>query len=204
VFTRGVRLEAGAFNGAHPDEDRTGVAAPRLDSYGARLALAPNARVAVTLWAAHLDASGGDHPHGAMQRLGAAVQVVRPRPAGLWATTVIYGANVVDGSRRPLHALLVESRLDLTAHHTAFGRVEYVRRSADDLGLTGAVAPELDLAAMSLGYALRGWLGSGRAFTTALGVRGTLHVVPTELEPFYGSRLPVAVAAYLLLRPGGR
>ena len=53
---------------------------------------------------------------------------------------------------------------------------------------------------MSAGYARE---LCGRGVSCALGVLGTLYLVPAELALFYGSRTPVGVAIYLRLQPVG-
>jgi hypothetical protein len=110
----------------------------------------------------------------------------------------VWGANRPQGGPA-LHTVLVESALDLTAHHGVSARVEYVQRTADELALTGSVPDEQDVGAASLGYAWRTSVG-GHA-TAALGVHGTVSFVPAALTPFYGGRTPVSFLVYVRFGP---
>jgi len=73
----------------------------------------------------------------------------------------------------------------LHGHHV-FTRVEYVRKTGDDLG----VAPgAYDLGSIVLGYE-KDW----GAFS--VGSRGSAGLVPQLLAATYGSRRPLGVAVY--------
>lgn len=61
---------------------------------------------------------------------------------------------------------------------------------------------ELDIGAVSVGYERRVWRRAPVA--AGLGARGALDLVPEELRPFYGSRTPVGLVAYLQVRPSAR
>ena len=116
---------------------------------------------------------------------------------GEWSTALVYGADLPAGAGHPLNSLLFETSLEL-ARNALFGRAEYVRRTAADLALVGSVSRGLDIGQVSAGYARELW---GRRVSSAVGVLGTLYLVPAELELFYGSRTPVGVLVYLELRP---
>src|SRR5438445_38235 len=89
-FTRQVRVEASAFNGAHPDDVRTNFDPVRLDSYSARLTCNPASQWSVAAWFGHVAATGGAHVHGALDRFGASVLHSR----GTWSTAFVYGADL--------------------------------------------------------------------------------------------------------------
>jgi len=195
AFTRQVRVEASAFNGAHPDDVRTNFDPVRLDSYSARLSCNPASQWSVAAWFGHVAASGGAHVHGALDRFGASVLHSR----GTWSTTFVYGADLPAAARHPLNTLLLESTLELGDADAVYGRAEYVRRTAADLALVGSVSRELDIGAVSLGYERAVWRSG--LVATGLGARGTLNLVPEELRLFYGSRTPVGLMAYVQVRP---
>src|SRR5205807_2254333 len=77
----------------------------------------------------------------------------------------------------PLNSLLVETSVEL-GRNAVFGRAEYVRRTAADLALVGSVSRELNIGDVSAGYARE---LCGRGVSCALGVLGTLYLVPAEL-----------------------
>lgn len=199
VFTPGVRIEASVFNGAHPDDERTNLdfQGGRLDSYAGRVTFAPSPNVTAAAWLAYI-AESPDHGHGAQHTLGGSVLITRPRPggAGHWSAAVIYGVKKPLGERA-LASVLLESSLDLSRTYAVFTRLEYVQRSDEELALTGAVPPVMDVVAASLGFAGR---VRARSFGAAVGARVTAHLVPQALEPFYGGS-PLALLAFLRISP---
>ena len=200
AFGRRARLEASLFNGSHPDDDHTNLdlQGGRLDALSGRLTLAPSAGVTASFWLAALPETSGEHAHEAERRFGAAVLLARPRSGRAWSTTFVYAAVAPDGGA-VRHTALIESSLDLSPAQAIFGRVEYVQRTAEELALTGSVPNELDLVALSVGAARRLW--RTRAVEAMAGARVTTHLIPAALEPFYGSRTPFALLAYLRVAP---
>ena len=94
---------------------------------------------------------------------------------------------------------MAESNLQLDGANTVFGRVEYVRKSAEDLVIPGAPGQEFDIGTLSLGYVRE--LADFRGATLGLGARGALNLVPQTLEGLYGSRTPAGIAVFLRVRP---
>lgn len=121
------------------------------------------------------------------------------RSGGAWSTAFVWGANMPAATRRPRHALLIESTVELRDGHAIFGRAEYVQRTSEELALIGSVPSELDIGALALGYVRS--FGRVGAFGPGLGARATVNVIPEELRPFYGSRTPIGVIVYLQVRP---
>ena len=205
VFTRAAKLEASWFNGREPDENRTDFdyAGRKLDSYSARLTVNTGPRWSLSAWYAYLKSPEGLHPDESLHRLGAAALTTRPVGAGgTWSSALIYGANDQIGTGRLASSMLVESTLDLDRTNAVFGRVEYVRKSAEEL-VIASVPPttEYDVGALALGY-LR-TVGTMAGLAAGVGVRGSVNLVPSSLGPVYGSRTPVGVAIYIRLRPAG-
>ena len=195
AFTRALRVEASAFNGAHPDDVRTDFDAVRLDSYATRVSCNPAPQWSVAAWFGHVAATGGSHAHGALDRFGASVLHTR----GAWSTAFVYGADLPAGAGHPLNTLLLESTVELDDANAVYGHAEYVRRTAADLALVGSVSRELDIGAVSVGYERGLWRNASMAI--GLGARGTLNLVPEELRLFYGSRTPMGLMAYMQVRP---
>src|SRR5213078_3208470 len=111
---------------------------------------------------------------------------------GQVATSLIWGANRHSG--RTTHSVLAESEAVLDRRSTILGRLELVQKTAEDLVLPagpGGFAPDstFTVAAVSVGY-IREVVRMANA-TLGVGFQTTLNVVPTELQPFYGSRTPV-------------
>ncbi len=205
VFTRGVKLEGSWFNGREPDEQRTGFdySGRKLDSYSVRMTANPGPRWSVSAWYAYLKSPEVLHPVESLHRYGAAALTTQPfGRRGRWASALIWGANDQIGAGQPSHSVVLESNLDLDGTNAVFGRVEYVRKSAQELVIP-SVSPtvEYDVAALALGY--RRTVGTFAGLAAGVGARGSVNLVPASLQPEYGSGTQVGLAVYLQLRPSG-
>src|SRR5881409_79527 len=203
VFTRSAKLEGSWFNGREPDEHRTGFdyAGRRLDSYSARLTVNPDPRWSVSAWYGYLKSPEVLHPDESLHRYGVAAlttQALGRRRQ--WATALIWGANDPIGLGGPSSSVVLESTLELGETNALFGRAEYVRKSAQELGIALAPATaQYDVGALALGY-LR-TVGTVAGLATGLGARGSVNFVPSSLEGEYGGRTPVGLAVYVRLQP---
>src|SRR5438876_6908448 len=203
VFTREVKLEASWFNGREPDENRTNFdyAGRRLDSFSARLTVNPGPRWSLSTWYAYLKSPEGLYPDESLHRIGASALTTQPvGTKGTWSSGLIYGANDQIGPGRLASSVVLESTVGLDGTNSFFGRVEYVRKSAEELVIP-SVPPttQYDVGALALGY-LR-TVGTVAGLTAGVGVRGSLNFVRSSLDGAYGSRTPVGEAIYLQLRP---
>src|SRR5881628_2598624 len=205
VFTRAVKLEGSWFNGREPDEHRTrfDYAGRRLDSYSARLTVNPDPRWSVSAWYGYLKSPEVLHPDESLHRYGVAALTTQALgQRGQWATALIWGANDQIGSGQPSHSVVLEYTLDLDGTNAVFGRAEYVRKSAQELVIPSAPsAEEYDVGALALGY--RRMVGTVAGLAVGLGARASVNLVPSSLEPTYGSRAVAGLAVYLQLRPPG-
>ena len=206
LFTRHVKLEGTLFNGREPDEDRYDFDFDALDSYGARLSINPTSHWAVSASYGYLKEPEALHPDENQHRLGASIlHTVRFGRQGEWASALVYGANKhvePTGVAGPWeHSVMGESNLQLDATNSVFGRVEYVRKSGEELSLPDALgAEDFDIGNLSLGY-IREFAGY-RGATFGAGVRGAINLIPQVLEGVYGSSTPVGMAVFLRIRPG--
>ena len=207
LFTKHVKLEGTLFNGREPDEDRYDFDFHPLDSYGARLSVDPTPHWALSASYGYLKQPEPLSPNQNQHRIGASMlHTVHLGAQGEWASALIYGANkhvtpggIQDGHWE--HSLIAESNLQLDAANSIFGRVEYVRKSAEELALgDGFGDQEFDLGTFAIGY-IREFAGF-RGATLGLGARGAVNVIPAALEGAYGSGTPVGLAVFLRVRPG--
>ena len=205
LFSRTLKLEGTLFNGREPDEDRYDFDFHPLDSYGLRLSANPTPHWALSGSYGYLKQPEALHPEENQRRLGASVlHTVRLGRQVEWASALIYGGNkhVTPGGAeagRWEHSLMAESNPQLEAANTVFGRVEYVRKSAEDLVIPATPDQEFDVGTLALGYVRE--LADFRGATLGLGARGAINLVPRTLEGVYGSRTPVGVAVFLRVRP---
>jgi hypothetical protein len=203
VFTHSMRVEGSAFNGREPDENRTNFdyAGRRLDSYAGRVSWNPAATWSLSGSYAYIDSPEALNPDESLHRINASVMNGRTvGRRGEVATTFVFGANRHAGERGWEPSYLVETNYEFAGAHSVFGRAEYVRKSAADLVL-GALGPtgELNVGALAAGYVYEfDRVGSVR---TGIGVRGSLDVVPSALEPYYGTHTPAGFGIYIRFRP---
>lgn len=203
VFTRIAKVEASWFNGREPDENRTNFdyGGRQLDSYSARLTVNPGTRWSLSAWYAYLKSPEGLHPDESLHRIGAAALTTQPvGTSGTWSSALIFGANDPIGAAGRSGSVLLESALDWGGRRSVFVRIEYVRKSAEELVIPSVPArTPYDVVALAAGY-VQGF-GRVAGLSVGAGVRGSVNFVPTDLQGIYGSRAPAGVAVYLRVRP---
>jgi hypothetical protein len=96
--------------------------------------------------------------------------------------------------------VLAETNLEVGLRNSIFTRFEFVRKSAEDLVITGA-APGTDyrIHSLVLGYVRETWGLPGG--TVGVGFRGSMSLIDRELEPTYGTRTPKGIAVFVRVRP---
>lgn len=200
LFGRAWRLEASAFNGREPDEERWGFDPISLNSYSGRLTINPSRNWSLTAGYGTLDNPERDDPPHSVRRFTASALHGREIGAdGQWASAVVYGSNRHEGEDAS-HSALVESEIIFDRHNTLFSRAEWVQKSAHDLQLSAFPDERLfGVGALSLGYIRE--IARGRGVTIGLGARGTVNFVPRDLEGPYGSANPLGGMLFLRLRP---
>ena len=108
----GWSVEASAFNGREPDENRTDIDLGALDSYAARFTVAPTAATVLQVSAGRLNDAEREAglPPTDVTRVTASATYHRALSSStLWATTIAWGMN-----HEPIdttHALLLESAI---------------------------------------------------------------------------------------------
>ena len=180
------KVEASAFNGSEPDQNRWDIEAPRFNSASGRVTFNPSANWSLQASYGHLKEPEQLEPGIDVNRTTASVTYNRPRGGGSnWQSTLAWGHNAKDPGGNT-NAVLLESTLR-TGRHTFFGRGETARK--DELFESGAHAHEVfDVGKVSVGYIF----DVVRSGHLALGVGGlgSLHFVPAKIEHEYGSRRP--------------
>lgn len=127
VVTAGVagklwQIEASAFRGEEPDEDRWDIETPRLDSWSVRATLTPSPNWALQVSRGRIDEPEALHPGEDEARTTASVNYNSGK--GLAAMAAFSAKNRVPGDT--LTAWLGEVNWDITERHTLFGRFENV------------------------------------------------------------------------------
>jgi hypothetical protein len=193
VVTAGLRgdrfqVEASAFRGREPDEERYDIETPRLDSWSVRGTWTPSPKWAAQLSFGRLESPERLHADEDEERLIASLSYAD----GALAVTGAFAAkNRLPGPT--LNAWLVEANWNLDPAHTLFGRVEQV----DQDELLDHHDPRhgnvYTVGRATLGYAYR--LALRGPWKLALGGSASLHRVPDALKGDYGD-VPAAFTVF--------
>lgn len=191
-----IKLEASAFNGREPNEQRWSIQFAALDSWSGRVFVAPSRN-----WTAQYSVGRLEHPEalepGSQWRETASVEYNRPLPRGNWATTFVWGRVHKLASDARLNSYLLESTLNFAERNYAFTRLELVDK--DELFPQAQVHPVYRIAAYTLGGVRD--LVHNRAWQLGLGADVTTYSKPAALDPSYGN-FPVSFQIFLRMRPG--
>ena len=174
------QLEASAFRGAEPDEERWGIETPKLDSWSVRATWTPDPKWALQASWAKIKAPEALHFGQDERRTTASAHYADGR--GFSATAAFSAKDRVPGPT--LTAWLAEANWDLDAANTVFGRVENV---ANDELFPDHHHPLHDrpfrVTKMQAGYARRIALAP---FELALGGSLAAYAKPDALDAAYG------------------
>jgi hypothetical protein len=206
VVTTGVRsgrwgVEASAFNGREPDENRTDFDLAALDSYSGRVSVAPTASTVLQVSAGRLNDAEreGSLPPTDVTRVTASASYHRAMtPTALWASTITWGMN--DEPIDTTHELLLESTLSIRDRHVGFLRVEVVGKPAHDLHVHESTEV-FTVGKIQVGYTE--YLRPARGLQLGLGGSFSASLVPSALAPRYGGRVAPGVVVFLTVRPSG-
>jgi hypothetical protein len=164
----------------------------------------PTAEWSLSAGYGYLESPEELHPEDSMRRITAAVLHGTPLGEdGQWSSTLSWGANAHSESDAWTHGFAFDSEAVLDRRHTVFGRAELVQKSAEELVLPASASLDPDatfrVSALSLGFIRE--LGRVMGVTGGVGLRGTVNLLPEELEPVYGSRHPLGGLVFFRVRP---
>ena len=191
-----VKLEASAFNGREPNEERWSIQLAALDSWSGRAIVAPAAN-----WTAQYSIGRLEHPEalepGSQWRQSASVEYNRPLATGSWATTLLWGRVHKIATDTTLNSYLLESTVNFRERNYAFSRLELVDK--DELFPQAPVHPVYRIGAYTFGGERD--LIHDRAWQLGLGADVTFYYKPAALDSAYGDH-PVSFQIFLRMRPG--
>jgi hypothetical protein len=184
------QIEASAFRGQEPDENRWAIERARLDSWSVRASFAPSPMWLLQASFGKLKQPEASHPGEDERRLTTSAHFNNGR--GLSAMAAFSAKTRVPGETRT--AWLGEINWDANAHDTLFGRIENVNN--DEL-FPDHDDPRHDqpfrLTKFELGYAYRFRL-IGKV-QVALGGTGAIFAKPAALSTAYG-RNPIGATVF--------
>lgn len=191
-----VKLEASAFNGREPNEERWSIQLAALDSWSTRASVAPARN-----WTAQYSIGRLEHPEalepGSQWRQTASVEYNRPFASGNWATSLVWGRvhKVAIGAN--LNGYLLESTLNFRERNYLFARTELVDK--DELFPPAVLQPSYRIGAYTFGSVRD--VVQNRMWQLGLGADVTFYSKPDVLDPVYGNR-PISFQIFLRMRPG--
>ncbi len=190
-----VKIEASAFNGREPNEQRWSIQFAPLDSYSGRVFVAPARN-----WTAQYSVGRLEKPEalepGSQWRETASVEYNRSISRGNWATTAIWGRVHKIAADTTLNSYLLESTLNFRERYYAFSRLELVDK--DELFPQAPVHPVYRIGAYTFGGERD--LIHNRVWQLGLGADMTIYSKPSVLDSAYGN-FPVSFQIFLRLRP---
>jgi hypothetical protein len=196
-----VKLEASAFNGREPNEQRWSIQLAALDSWSGRASYAPTSN-----WTAQYSIGRLEHPEalepGSQWRETASVEYNRPLAGsekgwGNWATSLIWGRVHKIATDTTLNSYLLESTLNFRQRNYVFSRLELVDK--DELFPEATMHPAYRIGAYTFGGVRD--LVATRTGQLGLGADVTFYSKPSALDASYGN-YPVSFQIYLRMRPG--
>jgi len=191
-----VKLEACAFNGREPNEERWSIQPAALDSWSGRVSIAP-----MRDWTAQYSIGHLDHPEALepwnQWRQTVSVEYNHPLVAGNWATSLVWGRVHEIGIGTNLNGYLLESTLNFRRRDYVFTRMELVDK--DELFPQEAVQPSYRIGAYTFGGTRD--LVQNHAWQLGLGADVTVYSKPAVLDAAYGN-YPVSFQIFLRMRPG--
>jgi hypothetical protein len=190
-----VKLEGSVFTGREPDQNRTNIESPKMDSWSGRVSWQPTRDWSLQVSHGHLHSPEQLEPEVDADRTTASAMYNRPLADGNWQTTLAWGRNV----RHPGTATdswLLESAATV-GRHTVFGRVE--RQENDEL-FGHAEGPDqiFTVGKLSLGY-IYDFLHQEN-LRTGVGAVGSVARIPGGLREIYGGGRPLSWMAFLRVR----
>ncbi|WP_296676282.1 hypothetical protein [Novosphingobium sp.] len=178
--TRVLQVEASAFRGREPDEQRWNIETPKLDSWSVRATLTPSPRWAIQASYGQLKQPEALHPGEDEHRFTASAHYA---DGGVHAMLAFSAKDRVPG--QTLTAWLAEANWDIDRRNTLFARAENV---ANDELFADENDPLHDqtfrVSKVQLGYARRIALGP---VELALGGSVNAYAKPAALDAAYGS-----------------
>jgi hypothetical protein len=195
-----IKLEASAFNGREPNEERWSIQLAALDSWSGRASIA-----ATRNWTVQYSVGRLEHPEalesGSQWRQTASTEYNRPLMRGSWrgnwATSLVWGRVHKIATGTNLNSYLLESTLNFLTRNYAFTRMELVDK--DELFPQAAVHPAYRIGAYTFGGVRD--LVQNHVWQMGLGADVTWYSKPAVLDTAYGEH-PVSFQIFLRFRPG--
>ena len=187
------KLEASAFNGHEPNENRFDIEPIQLNSAAGRISYNPDANWSFSTSYGYLNSPEALEPGVDQHRLTASATYSKPLAGGdNWSTSLLFGRNV-RRTAKDSAAMTLESTLTKgsTSYFTRFETV-------DKDELVGVPAGSYPISKLLLGGTRN--LSSSNGLELGIGAYVGLYDFPKSLEPYYGKN-PTTLGVFLRFRP---
>jgi rusticyanin len=194
-----AKIEASAFKGREPDQNRYNFDSPKLDSYSGRVSCNPTRYLALQVSHGFIKSPEELDPDVNRHRTTASIIYNRPlRSDANWSNSLVWGQNN-DPQEGKTNSYLFETNYQ-TGPNTLYFRAERVQKSGHELVLAPADQNRIfGVDAYSIGYVRD--LRHGSGLDIGLGVQATLNTNPSGLDPYYGSGTHGAFQIFFRIRP---
>jgi hypothetical protein len=208
IARKWLRVEASGFYGTEPGENRWVIDWGPMNSYSGRVTITPSSN-----WLFQVSAGRLTHPErqetGDVIRATASLHYTRSVPHGQWSSSLIWGRNHETLSQRNLNSYLAETLYQVSRRDFLTGRIELVDKDelfADQPALETQLARTAGSTFRVQAYTagLTHDIGTYWGIETGIGANVTTYVVPSAIQPYYGTH-PFGADMYLRFRlRGGR
>ncbi len=180
----GVKLEASAFNGREPDQNRYDIEVRALDSYALRASYNPSERWSLQASFGRLASPEQLEPQVSVRRSTASLSYNAP-VANWWQTTLAFGRNTPSAGAAT-DAWLLESAAAVSPALTLFARYEHVAKDELFLPDQPLYGRTFTIQKLSLGsvYDFARWA----QVRFGIGALVSTYDYPESLNASYGSR----------------
>lgn len=194
-----AKIEASAFNGTEPNENRWNFDKPRLNSFSGRFSVNPTKNLAFQISHGYLKNPEPLEPEIRILRKTTASAIYNKKldEERNLAGTFVWGQNYANGERS--NSFLFESSYDFSKN-AVFGRFETVKKSGHDLVLDHPLDHgQFWVQAFSAGY-IRD-IVQGKGIDVGLGAMATINHNPQSIAPVYGGTTHGGWQFFMRFRP---
>lgn len=195
------KVEASAFNGTEPDENRWAFDKPRLNSFSGRFSFNPTKDLSLQVSHGYLKNPERAEPELDHLRRTTASAIYNKNFSETknWASTFVWGQNAKEG--HSTNSFLFESDYSF-GKNAVFGRIERVQKDGHELVLDHE-DPNHDnvfwVGAYSIGYVRD--IIQNKGIDVGLGGMATFNSNPADLVPYYGGTKHSGFQFFLRFRP---
>ena len=179
-----IKVEASAFRGREPDQDRWDIETPKLDSHAFRVSVNPTERWSLQVSYGRIHSPEQLEPEVDQDRTTASAMYDGTLgDTGRWEGTLAWGRN----RNRPGHlldALTAEVTAEFAERHTFFARAERVEKDELFLEPDSRAGQAFDVGELTAGYRYDFWRHGHMAL--GVGAAGTVSQIPRSLRDTYG------------------